>query len=253
MGLSSLVGSLAIAVVLAWGGTEAPATEIDTAIVFAVDVSGSVDPATAEMQREGHAEAISSQAVLSAIARTHAGCVAITYVEWSSYGQMRSVVPWTKVCGTEEAQAVASAIRKGGDRGLSCEAMCQTSISFAIDLSVGLLDSYAGNASNKIIDISANGINNDGLSVDKSRQRAIAAGCTINAIALPEIRLGVRQDLSRYFADNVIGGPNAFVMPLNSPSLYTSALRQKLVKEISLAKPMGSVGSVALLAMPETR
>lgn len=253
MGLSSLVRSLAIMVVLVWGGAEAIATEIDTAIVFAVDVSGSVDPATAELQREGHAAAISSQAVLSAIARTHAGCIAITYVEWSSYGQMRSVLPWTNVCGPEDAQAVAFAISKGGDRGLGCEAMCQTSISFAIDLSVKLLESHAGNASNKIIDISANGINNDGLPVEESRLRAIAAGCTINAIALPEIRLGVRNDLTSYFADNVIGGPNAFVMPLTSPSLYTSALRQKLVKEISLAEPTGAVGSVALLAMPKTR
>ncbi|MEJ6785614.1 DUF1194 domain-containing protein [Aminobacter sp. Piv2-1] len=253
MGLNSLVGSTAIVAALVSVGAEASATEIDTAIVFAVDVSGSVDPATAELQREGHAAAISSQAVLSAIARTHAGCIAITYVEWSSYGQMRSVLPWTNVCGPEDAQAVASAISEGGDRGFGCEAMCQTSISFAIDMSVTLLGSYAGKASNKIIDISANGINNDGLPVEESRLRAIAAGCTINAIALPEIRLGVRNDLTSYFADNVIGGPNAFVMPLTSPSLYTSALRQKLVKEISLAEPTGAVGSVALLAMPETR
>ncbi|MEO5323767.1 DUF1194 domain-containing protein [Mesorhizobium sp. CC13] len=253
MGLYSLVGSTAIVAALAWVGAEASATEIDTAIVFAVDVSGSVDPATAELQREGHAAAISSQAVLSAIARTHAGCIAITYVEWSSYGRMRSVLPWTNVCGPEDAQAVAFAIRKGGDRGLGCEAMCRTSISFAIDLSVKLLESHAGNASNKIIDISANGINNDGLPVEESRLRAVAAGCTINAIALPEIRLGVPQELTRYFADNVIGGPHAFVMPLASPSLYSSALRQKLVKEISLADPIADVASLARLAMPEMR
>ncbi|AMS42482.1 DUF1194 domain-containing protein [Aminobacter aminovorans] len=230
-------GQMAICAALVCCTSQAHATEVDTAIVFAVDVSGSVDPATAYLQREGHAAAIASQAVLAAITRTRTGCVAITYIEWSSYGQKRSVVPWTHICGAEDAHAVASVIRNGGAKELGCETMCRTSISYAIDLSVTLLTSYTGNAANKIIDISANGINNDGLPVEQSRLRAIAAGCTINVIALPDAMPGISLDHSQYFADNVIGGPNAFVMPLASPGRYASALRQKLVREISAADP----------------
>lgn len=236
---------MAILAALVCCTSQAHATEVDTAIVFAVDASGSVDPATAYLQREGHAAAISSQTVLAAVSRTRTGCIAITYVEWSSYGQMRSVVPWTNICGAEDAHTVASVIRNDGDRGLGCESMCQTSISFAIDLSVTLLKRYTGKAANKIIDISANGINNDGLPVEDSRLRAIKAGYTINVIALPEALPGIRIDLSQYFFDNVIGGPNSFVMPLSNPDLYSTALRQKLVREIGAANPVYDVGAVS--------
>ncbi|MBB6467992.1 hypothetical protein HNQ96_003875 [Aminobacter lissarensis] len=210
----------------------AHATDVDTAIVFAVDVSASIDPSTAALQRDGHAAAISSPEVVATIARSRSGCIAITYVEWSSQGQMRLVVPWTSVCGGADAQAVASGIRNEGDRG-GCHTHCATSISFAIDLGVLLLESYPGHAARKIIDISANGTNNDGLPVEESRLRAIANGCTINAIALPEVIRGIPHDLTRYFADNVIGGPNAFVMPLSTPRDYALALRWKMVREIS--------------------
>lgn len=211
----------------------AHATDVDTAIVFAVDVSASIDPTTASLQRDGHAAAISSPEVLATIARTRSGCIAITYVEWSSLGQMRLVVPWKSVCGGADAQAVAASIRTEGDRGHGCHTYCATSISFAIDLGVLLLDGYNGHAARKIIDISANGTNNDGVPVEESRLRAIANGCTINAIALPELIRGIPRDLTEYFADSVMGGPNAFVMPLSSPRDYALALRWKMVREIS--------------------
>ncbi len=232
---NSLPRLMTILAVPALWGAQAIAAEVDAAIVFAVDVSASIDPATADLQREGHATAISSPEVIAAITRNRAGCIAVTYVEWSSPGQMRSVVPWTSVCGHGDAQAVASLIRENGDRGYGCEGFCGTSISFAINLAGLLLDKYVGNASTKIIDISANGTNNDGLPVDESRLRAIAKGYTINAIAIPGMTRGVKYDLTQYFADNVIGGPGAFVIAPDTPDDYAAALRRKLVTEIGLS------------------
>lgn len=209
--------------------------DVDAAIVFAVDVSASVDPATADLQREGHAAALVSPEVIAAIARNRIGCIAITYVEWGSPGQVRSVAPWTSVCGLSDARAVASLISKDGDRGYGCHSYCGTSISFAIDLGGMLFDRYVGYAARKIIDISANGTNNDGLPVEPSRLRAIAKGYTINAIAIPARTSGVTYDLSSYFAENVIGGPNAFVIAPAGTRDYAAALRRKLVDEISLS------------------
>ena len=242
---NSLARLMTILVVPALWGAQAGAAEVDAAIVFAVDVSASIDPATAELQREGHATAISSPEVIAAITRNRTGCIAVTYVEWSSPGHMRSVVPWTSVCGLWDAQAVASDIRKNGDRGSRCGGACGTSISFAIDLAGTLLDKYDGNAATKIIDISANGTNNDGLPVDDSRLRAIAKGYTINAIAIPGMTRGVKYDLTRYFADNVIGGPGAFVIAPDTTSDYAAALRRKLVSEISLSAKSASRELVA--------
>ncbi|WP_406871902.1 DUF1194 domain-containing protein [Aminobacter sp. P9b] len=229
--LTALLGAMLAASALCT--PHASAAEVDVAIVFAVDVSASINPATADLQREGHAAAISSPEVVAAITRNSNGCISVTYVEWASSGHARSVVPWTSVCGLKDAQAVASIIRKEGDRGLECEQTCATSISFAIDLGSMLLDSYVGSAASKIIDISANGTNNDGLPVKVSRRRALAKGYTINAIAIPEMIRSVVYDLTEYFDDNVIGGPRAFVIAPSTTSDYAAALRRKLVTEIS--------------------
>lgn len=239
--MNSRAYKIAVLAAAIWWTTQANATDVDTAILFAVDVSASVDPPTAYLQREGHAAALSSQAVLTAIGNTRTGCIAIAYAEWSSYGQMRSIVPWTDICGADDAHAAAAAIRNNGDKGLGCRSTCRTSISFAIDMGVALFGTYDGRALNKVIDISANGTNNDGRPVEHSRARAIGAGFTINAIALPESYPGIRIDLSQYFFDNVIGGSNAFVMPVSSLAVYSTALRQKIVREIGAASPAGAI------------
>jgi hypothetical protein len=216
----------------------ANATDVDAAIVFAVDASDSVDPATADLQREGHAEAICSPEVIAAIARNRVGCIAITYFEWASRGNKRTLLPWTTVCGISDARAAAASILRNGGGDDGCRGRCGTSISFAIDLGSLLLDGFAVNASNRIIDVSANGTSNDGLPVQLSRQRAIGKGYSINAIAIPPIMRGLKHDLTSYFAQNVIGGPNAFVIVPAAKRDYAVALRRKLVVEIGMsAKP----------------
>jgi hypothetical protein len=98
-----LIGMLALSAV----GIEANAADVDSAIVFAVDVSLSVDPFTADLQREGHVEAIRSHEIVAAISRNPLGCTAIAYIEWSSPGRTRTVLPWTTLCGPDDAEAAA--------------------------------------------------------------------------------------------------------------------------------------------------
>ncbi|WP_280107486.1 DUF1194 domain-containing protein [Sinorhizobium fredii] len=97
-----------------------------------------------------------------------------------------------------------------------------------------LLDQFKGRAAKKVIDISANGENNHRLPVQQSRRAAIAKGYTINAIAIPAENENPRDRLASYFADNVIGGPGAFVMTPTGTGDYAAALRRKLVTEVSL-------------------
>jgi hypothetical protein len=216
------------------------AADVDVAIVFAVDVSGSVDPFTADLQREGHALALRSPQVIAAIAGNHFGCIAIAYFEWSSREELRTVLPWTGVCGAEDALAAAKIISERGDRGNERWGGGETSISYAIDTASSLLDDFAGQVGRKVIDISSNGRNNSGLPVAVSRARAIAKGYTINAIAIPtehrgvpDRHSGVPDHLVNYFAQEVIGGPSAFVLEPVSREDYAVALRRKLTREIS--------------------
>ena len=218
------------------------AADFDVAIVFAVDVSGSIEPFTADLQREGHALALRSPEFIAAIAGNHFGCIAIAYFEWSSPEQLRAVLPsrtvlpWTRVCGAEDALAAARTISERGDRGYGRWGRGETSISYAIDAASSLLDDFAGEVGRKVIDISSNGRNNSGLPVAVSRARAIAKGYTINAIAIPTMEhRGFPDHLVNYFAQEVIGGPSAFVLEPASREDYAVALRRKLVKEIALS------------------
>ena len=218
------------------------AADFDVAIVFAVDVSGSIDPFTADLQREGHVLALRSPQVIAAIAGNHFGCIAIAYFEWSSREELRTVsplrtvLPWTGVCSAEDALAAAKIISEKGDRGYGRWGRGETSISYAIDTASLLLDDFAGEVGRKVIDISSNGRNNSGLPVAVSRARAIAKGYTINAIAIPTMEhRGFADHLVNYFAQEVIGGPSAFVLEPASREDYAVALRRKLVKEIALS------------------
>lgn len=224
-------------------GSTAEAGDVDVAIVFAIDVSASVGPAAAYMQREGHADALSSPETIAAIKINPAGCIAVTYFEWSGPGQLRTIVPWSIICNAGDAEPVAAEIREHGYQGIGCRYKCSTSISFAIDAARIVLGRYPGIAPRRVIDISANGVNNDGLSVEVSRQEALDHGYTINAIAISERTYGVREDLFGYFADKVIGGPGAFVIEPTDLDDYGTALRRKIVLEIADAR--GVIGEAS--------
>ncbi|HEV7247541.1 MAG TPA: DUF1194 domain-containing protein [Shinella sp.] len=207
--------------------------EVDVAIVFAVDSSTSVDPARADRQRIGHAEALRSREVISAITRGETGCIAITYFEWASAGSLRTVLPWRAICNEVQARAAAQVIEDYGDTGHGRSRGGHTSISFAIDAGSLSLRPWSGKAMRTVIDISTNGTNNDGLPIGVSRRQALAEGHVINAIALDRSEKGVTDDLAGYLRENVIGGPGAFVSASNDPPGYARALRRKMAIEIS--------------------
>jgi hypothetical protein len=226
-----LAATLAVSV---FWGLPAYAANVDVAIVFAVDFSSSIDPKIADLQREGHAAALTSPEIITAISQNYFGCIGVAYFEWSSPGHTRTVLPWTSICGLEDAKAAASVISQQGDTGYIRKGRRGTSVSSAIDVGSLLLDQFPGNAMKKVIDISSNGENNDGLPVQPSRLNAIAKGYTINAIAIPTEGENPDQPLASYFARSVIGGSQAFVITPTGPHDYIAALRRKLVTEVSM-------------------
>lgn len=228
---AALAGALAASLL---SSAQAQASNVDVALVFAIDYSSSIDPDIADLQRKGHAAALTSPEVIAAISRNYLGCISISYLEWSSSGRARIVLPWTRICSLKEAEAAASVIDTEGDTGFSRRGRGRTSVSFAIDVASLLLDQFPGEATRKVIDISSNGENNDGIPVHLSRQRAVAKGYTINAIVIPAHGESDRQ-LASYFAEQVIGGPQSFVEAARGPGDYRAALRRKLVTEISMA------------------
>ncbi|MDB5524368.1 MAG: hypothetical protein JWM58_2131 [Rhizobium sp.] len=207
--------------------------DVDAAIVLAVDISQSIDRENAMRQKQGHVDALRSRQLVNAIKSGPHGCIAITYVEWASSGSLQTVLPWTLICDSSQAMTAADQIDGIAFNGFSRRSDRRTSLSYAIDASSLLLEQFPTHASRKVIDISSNGTNNDGMPVAGSRLRALGRGHIINGIVLALREPGVTDNLPGYFRDNIIGGPGAFVIAPRKPADYSTALLRKLVLEIA--------------------
>lgn len=221
----------------------ARATEVDLALVLAVDVSNSMDPEEQELQRQGFVEAFRSPLVHNAIRNGMLGRVVVTYMEWAHSTNRHVAVPWTEIEGPEDALSFADQLARAPIRRGP-----RTSISGAIDFSVGLLAQRAGDAMRQVIDVSGDGANNQGRTVTQARDEAVAKGITINGLPLLLKRaMGGSWDvenLDEHYRDCVIGGPGAFMIPVRERAQFAEAIKTKIIREIAGLAPEPSLTPV---------
>jgi hypothetical protein len=216
--------------------TPAAATEVDVALILAVDVSYSMDMDELAIQREGYAQAIVSPDFLQALKTGPNGKVAVTYFEWAAANDQKIVIPWRVIDGPESADAVASEIMKTPVRRAS-----RTSISGAIHFAMPLFDDSPYRGLRRVIDISGDGPNNNGLPVTAARDAALAKGIVINGLPImakqPSYSTMDIADLDVYYEDCVIGGPGSFVVAIKGREKFKEAIRTKLVLEVAGRTP----------------
>ena len=213
------------------------ADEVDLLLVLSSDVSRSIDAPKFKLQRDGYAAAIVNPRVIQAIRSGALGKIAISFVEWSGVRQQEIVVDWTVI--RDEATAkdfsaqIIQAPRAFRDR---------TSISGAIDFAMAQLARAPFHANRHTIDVSGDGIHNEGRAVTDARDEAIAKGVTINGLVIlgeqriPNFHTNPPGGLDAYYRNNVIGGPGAFVMVAENFSSFGQTIHNKLSAEIT-SKP----------------
>ena len=214
--------------------------EVDLLLVLAADVSRSVDDAKFKLQREGYAAAIVDPRVVRAMTGGPNRRIAVVFVEWASEWEQKVVVDWAVIAGEKDAQVVSSRVRDAerSYRG-------RTSISAAIDFSLGVLARSPFQSDRSVIDVSGDGTNNSGREVTSARDEAIAKGVTINGLViLSEVPLATNPShthppggLTAYYENNVIGGPGAFVVEAENFEAFGQLIISKLVKEIAGLTP----------------
>jgi hypothetical protein len=210
----------------------ARAEPVDLELVFAADGSGSIDDDELRLQRKGWADALTSRDVLDGIKDGPLGAIAVAYMEWGGPQSQVLIVDWHVVRDEASARVFADKLL-GAPRG----ATGYNSISNAIDFSVRLVEGNAHDGTRKIIDVSGDGPNMGGRSLEAARADALAKGFTINALAIR--RSGGRpggpggMSLEDYYAQAVIGGPGAFVEIANETQPFAVAARRKLLTEIA--------------------
>lgn len=210
--------------------------EVDLKLVLAVDISYSMDADEQQVQREGYAGAIVSQPVMDAIRQGLLGRIAVSYVEWAGAEEQRTVVPWTLIDGPDAARAFAAALTEAPLRRAY-----RTSISGALAHAARLLDTSEFKGLRSVIDISGDGPNNQGETVEAVRDDLLEHGVVINGLPLmmkrPSHSMMDIGDLDAYYRDCVIGGPGAFMVPVRGVEQFAEAVRTKLVMEIAGLSP----------------
>ncbi len=188
---------------------------VDVELVLAIDCSYSVDAGEFELQRTGLAEAFINPAVLAAILAGEHKAIGVTVVEWSGAGAQAVAVPWTTV--HDAASAVALAARIEAVPRLTQEGA--TSISSMIEFGLTLFEANRLAGVRRVIDISADGRNNTGHRIGAVVPLAMILGVTVNGLAI----LNEVPTLYFYFEQQVISGPDAFVMEANDYGHYAVA------------------------------
>jgi hypothetical protein len=202
---------------------------VDLALVLAVDASGSVDRVRFELQKQGYVAAFRHRRVIEAIQSGPNQSIAVIMVQWTGPALQVVAVPWTRLTDAASANVFADAIA-AAPRALFGGG---TSISGAIDTGVALLLDNPYRAARRVIDISGDGANNRGRPAAQARDEAVGAGIGINGLPI----LALEPDLDRYYEQNVIGGPGAFVIAAKDFDSFGDAIIKKLIAEIANVQP----------------
>jgi hypothetical protein len=176
--------------------------------------------------------------VLNAIHGRPGGSIGICFIEWSGEEEQRVVVDWTAIRDEEDAGVVATAILAAPRSFIG-----RTSISSGINFAVAQFAKSKWQVERRIIDISGDGSDNSGRSVTEARDQAVASGITINGLAIindtPNLSYPGHANplggLQNYYRQNVIGGPNAFVLVVEDFKSFADAMANKPAKEIDVA------------------
>jgi Protein of unknown function (DUF1194) len=235
----------------AQGANRAPGraveTNVDVELVIAVDVSYSMDPDEQELQREGYITGLTSPEFLNALHQGMHGKIAITYFEWAGATDQRIVVPWRLIDGPTSARAFADEIAHAPYRRAF-----RTSISGALRFARPLFEGSGFRGLRRVIDVSGDGANNQGVPVTLTRDEALERGITINGLPIllkrPSAATMDIENLDIYYEDCVIGGPGSFVIPITERDQFREATRTKLVLEIAGRQPPARVIPAAAAA-----
>jgi len=211
---------------------------VDVELVLAVDASGSVSQERFVLQQRGYVAAFRDPRLLQAIRSGSARSIAVTMTQWTGPAMQIQVVPWVVISDEASMLAFADAIEKvprqlfGGG----------TSISGAIDHAMTLFAMSEYKGARRVIDVSGDGANNRGRAAVDARDEAVQAGVVINGLPI----LMVEPFLDQYYWANVVGGPNAFVIAVESYEAFAEAVLKKLIIEVSAGPVRGETATAVL-------
>ncbi len=211
--------------------------EVDLALALAIDISGSIDPEEAHLQRQGYVQAFRDPVIVRAILGGANGRIAVSYFEWSDSWMQKLMIDWTLL---DSEATIAAFAERLANAPISIAR--RTSISGAIRFAIPLFGRSPWEPMRKVLDISGDGSNNDGGLVTDMRYEALKERIVINGLPIMNDRpnpfgFPSEADLDKYYLHCVTGGPHSFVEVARNFEDFPRAVRKKLLQEVADVGP----------------
>lgn len=209
--------SLSLAFGLAVAG---PVAACDLALALAVDVSGSVDTNEFRVQMDGLAAGLRDPLISEALVQAEAR---LMLVQWTGTSRQIVTIPWTPIRSFVDVEEFAHRVETDQRvwRNYS------TAIGEALAYTVSYFDAVQ-DCDRHLIDVSGDGMSNEGISPIAVHPALRSAQITVNALAIE----ASEPNLTAYFFENVIHGEGAFVETAATFEDYPQKIRRKLFREI---------------------
>lgn len=201
-----------------------PVQACETALLLAVDVSGSISTEEYGLQMQGMSEALADPDIIHALV---GGQDKVALVHWSGARNQRLSLDWQHMRTADDVAALASTIatiKRPQDH-------TDTAIGEALYFSLPLF-SKVPDCLRRVIDLSGDGAENAGHSLPAARAEVEANGITLNGIAIEEN--AETTHLTGYFRTYVVT-PGGFVITARGLGDYPRAIRAKLLRELTKA------------------
>jgi Ca-activated chloride channel family protein len=175
------------------------------------------------MQSGGLAEAFENPSMVAAVAELEGGML-VTLTHWSGSNRHRQVTGWHHVTDAGSMAAFAAETRAAGRTWRNFSTAIGDAIAHAAE--VGATAPLA--CKRRVIDVSGDGVSNEGRAPRAISSALAAAGYTIPGLVIR----GSDPDPVAHYRTEVIAGPGAFVEIAQGFDDYPRAILRKLLREI---------------------
>ena len=160
-------------------GPARAAEPVDLLLALVTDVSRSIDDSEFALEKSGYEAAFTDRDVLAAIRAGPVGAIAVTYIEFASSYEVRTVLDWTVI---RDEAAAADFVARLRDAPRSFWG--RTAIGAGVDQALKAMASAPYEAQRRVIDVCGDGTSNNGPDVDGVRDKAVESGVTVNGLAI---------------------------------------------------------------------
>jgi hypothetical protein len=100
----------------------------------------------------------------------------------------------------------------------------------ALSFAASSIEDNSFKGARRVIDISGDGPNTVGISVEAVRDLVVGAGITINGLVIQRPSM---PDLDRYYKGAITGGVGSFVIKAKDRATFAEAILKKMILEIA--------------------